>query len=186
MQRALPPQTCARSPVSAGGAMREGRACSAACSVGRKVGHLSGTWSSISLLSSCPFPFCVFVLGIVVGARACPRGAKAAKRAKRGRHVSATPNRPRPGNLAHFWPRPGNLVLQVIWSTFCQNVAEVICPSLLIYQVFWPSNSGPPGILALHFEKPGILAGCKTRAQVICPAVFGKPGNLPRIFGKTR
>ena len=115
------------------------------------------------------------------GARACPRGAKAAKRGK-NRHVSATPNRPRPGNLAHFWPRPGNLVLQVIWSTFCQNVAEVICPSLLIFQVFWPSNSGPPGILALHFEKPGILAGCKTRAQVICPAVFGKPGNLPRIF----
>ena len=119
------------------------------------------------------------------GARACPRGAKAAKRGK-SRHVSATPNRPRPGNLAHFWPRPGNLVLQVIWSFFCQNVAEVICPSLLIFQVFWPSNSGPPGILALHFEKPGILAGCKTRAQVICPAVFGKPGNLPRIFWKTR
>ena len=113
----------------------------------------------------------------------CPGGAKADKKKV---HVSATPNRPRPGNLAHFWPRPGNLVLQVIWSTFCQNVAEVICPSLLIYQVFWPSNSGPPGILALHFEKPGILAGCKTRAQVICPAVFGKPGNLPRIFGKTR
>jgi len=113
----------------------------------------------------------------------CPGGAKADKKKV---HVSATPNRPRPGNLAHFWPRPGNLVLQVIWSTFCQNVAEVICPSLLIYQVFWPSNSGPPGILALHFEKPGILAGCKTRAQVICPAVFGKPGNLPRIFWKTR
>ena len=44
----------------------------------------------------------------------CPGGAKADKKKV---HVSATPNRPRPGNVAHFWPRPGNLVLQVIWST---------------------------------------------------------------------
>jgi len=89
--------------------MREGRACSAACSVGRKVGHLSGTWSSISLLSSCPFPFCVF--GIVVGARACPRGAKAAKRGKGG----ATFLRPPIDRAQVIWPTFGRD--QVIWSS---------------------------------------------------------------------
>ena len=77
----------------------------------------------------------------------CPGGAKADKKKV---HVSATPNRPRPGNLAHFWPRPGNLVLQVIWSTFCQQCGRgnlpltFDFPGILALQ-FWPSRySGPP------------------------------------------
>ena len=33
--------------------------------VGRTVGHLSGTWSSTSLLSSCPVPFCMCVVAML-------------------------------------------------------------------------------------------------------------------------
>jgi len=70
--------------------------------VGRKVGHLSGTWSSISLLSS-GIVVGVFVLSIVVGARACPRGAKAAKRGKGG----ATFLRPPIDRAQVIWPTFG-------------------------------------------------------------------------------
>ena len=85
--------------------------------VGRTVGHLSGTWSSTSLLSSCPVPFCMCVVAML---SLMPRPFRATILG--GGHTSgpdACPPATRPlrptGRDQVIWHTFGRD--QVIWST---------------------------------------------------------------------